>query len=313
MTLFDRNEVKRTAKQTLAETQSNHKKLVLIHSGVMLAVTFALMLIDLLLSQKISATGGLGGISTRSTLVTIQSALRLAELAVIPFWQVGYTYLTLRLSQSEPVSFKTLTEGFLRLGPVLRLLLLQLALYLLIGIVASNISTTIFMATPWAQPMIEIAEAIQQGVEYTDEMLLAATREYAIPLTIITLVLYIGLCAPFFYRYRLAMYSLLDDEQTMALAAMRNSRILTKGQRMEIFKLDLSFWWFYACEVLAAALCFLDLILPSLGIALPLPREVVTFACFGIYAAAQLALHYWRKNEVNVTYAQVYNTLMETD
>lgn len=313
MTPFDRRAVKHTVMQTLAETESNHKKLVLIHTGVMLALTFALMLIDLLLSQKISATGGLGGISTRSTLATIQSALRLAQLAIIPFWQAGYTFLTLQLSKKEHVSFKTLTEGFMRLGPVLRLLLLQLILYAIIGIACANISSTIFMATPWAKPLFEIAEAMRQGAEYTEEMLLAATAEYALPLTIITMVIFLGVCAPFFYRYRLAMYSLLDDDQTMALAAMRNSRILTKGHRMAIFKLDLSFWWFYTCELLVAALGFLDLILPSLGIALPLPQAAVTFLCFGIYAAAQLALHYWRKNEINVTYAQVYNTLMETE
>ena len=313
MTPFDRRAVRQTAAQTLAGADRTHKKLVLIHTGAMLAVTFILMLIDLFLSQKISATGGLGGIGMRSTLATVQAALRLAQLAIIPFWQAGYTYLTLRLSQGQQVSFKSLLEGFLRLGPVLRLLLLQLVLYVLIGIAAVNISSTIFMATPWATPLIEIAESIQQGAKYTDEMLLAATGEHAVPLVILTMVVYIGLCAPFFYRYRLAMYSLLDDEQTMALAAMRNSRILTKGNRMEIFKLDLSFWWFYACEALVAALCFLDLILPALGISLPLPQEAFTFLCFGMYAAAQLALHYWRKNEVNVTYAQVYNTLMEED
>ena len=313
MTPFDRRAVKHTVRQTLAETESNHKKLVLIHSGVMLALTFVLMLIDLLLSQKIGTTGGLGGISTRSTLATIQSALRLAQLAIIPFWQVGYTFLTLQLSKKEPVSFKTLTEGFLRLGPVLRLFLLQLVLYVIIGIVCVNISTTVFMMTPWSEPLFEIAQAMQQGVQYTNEALLAATAEFAIPLTVISLAIFLGVSAPFFYRYRLAMYSLLDDDQTMALAAMRNSRILTKGHRMAIFKLDLSFWWFYACELLVAALAFLDLILPSLGVTLPIPQEAATFLCFGIYAAAQLGLHYWRKNEVNVAYAQVYNTLMETD
>lgn len=313
MTPFDRCAVKQTARQTLAQADNNHKKLVLIHTGAMLAVTFALMLIDLLLSQKISATGGLGGISTRSTLTTIQSALRLAELAVIPFWQVGYTYLTLQLSQSKPVRFRTLTEGFMRLGPVLRLLLLQLVLYLGVGFVSVNISSTIFMSTPWATPLFDVAEQMQQGVEYTNEMLLAATADVMVPMVIITLVPYICLAAFIFYRYRLAMYSLLDDEQTTALSALRNSRILTKGHRLQILKLDLSFWWYYACEVLVAALCFLDWILASLGIVLPLPQAAVTFLSFGLYAAAQLALHYWKKNEVNVTYAQVYNTLMETD
>ena len=249
MTLFDRRAVKQTAAQTLAETDRTHKKLVLIHTGAMLVVTFVLMLIDLFLSQKISATGGLGGIGLRSTLATVQAALRLAQLAIIPFWQAGYTYLTLRLSQGQSVSFKNLLEGFLRLGPVLRLLLLQLVLYVIIGIAAFNVSSTIIMVTPWAEPMLEIAEAMQQGAEYTEEMLLAATEQYAPALIIITAVAYIALAAPFFYRYRLAMYSLLDDEQTMALSAMRNSRILTKGNRMEILKLDLSFWWYYACPL----------------------------------------------------------------
>ena len=311
MTSFDRRTLKRTTAQTLVQSDSNHKRLVLIHTGAMLAVTFVLMLIDLFLSQKISATGGLGGIGTRSALSTVQSALQMAQLAVIPFWQVGYIYLTLQLSQNKPVSFKTLLEGFLRLGPVLRLLLLQAVLYVIIGIASVNISSIIFVSTPWAAPLMEVSDAMNQGVEYTNEMLLAAMGDSMIPMFVIVIAVYIALCAPFFYRYRLAMYSLLDDEQTMALSAMRNSRILTKGHRLEIFKLDLSFWWYYLCEVLVAALCFLDLLLPSFGIELPLPQAAVTFLGFGIYAAAQLALHYWKKNQVNVTYAQVYNTLME--
>ena len=115
------------------------------------------------------------------------------------------------------------------------------------------------------------------------------------------------------YIYRLSMYSLLDDEKTGALAAMRNSRILTRGHRLQLFKLDLSFWWFYAIEVLLSVISFMDVLLPAMGIHLPIPTPVVTFIAFAIYAVAQLALHYWRKNEIHVTYAQVYNTLMEEE
>lgn len=313
MTPFDRRAVRETAQRTLAEADRSHKKLVLIHTGAMLALALALMLIDLLLSQKISGTGGLGGITTRSHLATVQAALRMAELAVVPFWQAGYTYLTLQLSQGKSVSFKTLTEGFVRFGPILRLLLLQLALYLIAGFASINISSTIFMISPWAKPFFNVATQMQQGVEYTEEMLLAVTGDALIPLLVITLLPYLCLAIFIFYHYRLAMYSLLDDEETTALSAMRNSRILTKGHKLQMLKLDLSFWWYYACELLVAALCFLDLILPSLGVHLPLPQPAITFLGFGIYAAAQLLLHYWRKNEVNVTYAQVYNTLMEEE
>lgn len=310
---FDRQEVKKTAMETLAQADPKHKTLVLIHTGAMLILTFALMLIDYLLSQKISTTGGLGGIGTRTTLTTIQSVLLLAQLAVIPFWQTGYTYLTLQLSKKEPVGYKSLLEGFLRIGPVFRLLLLQLLLYAGLALIVSNISSTIFLSTPWAKPFFDMAEALEQGTQLTNEALLAASVDVLLPLMLLFFALYLPAYAVVSYIYRLSMYSLLDDELTGALAAMRNSRILTRGHRLQLFKLDLSFWWFYLLEALISALSFLDMILPSMGIHLPIPAAAVTFVAFAIYAAAQLALYYWRKNEVHVTYAVVYNTLMEEE
>ena len=275
----------------------------------MLGISLVLMLVDLLLSQQISNTGGLSGIGTRSVLATVQSALQLAQLAIIPFWQAGYIYLTLQLAKKEPVSFKTLTEGFTRFGPVIRLLLLQAALFIVIGIACTNISSTLFVFTPWAEPMLAVTEQMEQGVEYTYEQLYAALGSSLIPMLIMTGVLYLAVSIPFFYCYRLAMYSLMDEEQPKAFPAMRNSRMLTKGQRLQLFKLDLSFWWYYLLEVLVAALCYLDIILPLVGITLPVSPTVLTFLAFALYASAQLLLHYWTKNEVYTTYAQVYHTL----
>ena len=313
MTPFDRQTVKQTALQNLAENESNHKKLVLIHSGAILLLTFALMLVDYLLSLKISTTGGLGGISTRTTLTTIQTGLWLAQLAVIPFWQVGYTYMTLQLAKGEPVSFKSLLQGFLRFGPVLRLLLLQLVLYIGVGLICSNVTSMIFIYTPWADSIYAVIDAMNQGVEFTNEALLAASGDAIVPLMMMFFAVFIPVYAVVSYIYRLAMFSLLDDEKTGAFAAMRNSRILTRGHRLQLFKLDLSFWWFYALEILVSAFSFLDLLLPLLGITLPIPAAVVTFIGFALYAAGELALYYWRKNEIYVTYAMVYNTLMEEE
>jgi uncharacterized membrane protein len=311
MTPFDIRQVKDAAKQALTATETNHKKLVLLHTGAMLLLSLALMVIDLLLDQKISATGGLSGIGARSTLTTIQSILRIAELAVVPFWQVGYTYLTLRISQKEPANASTLTEGFFRFRPVLRLYLLQILLYVLIAIVSTNICSMLFIYTPWADQLFAVADQMQQGVEFTNETLLAATGDALIPLMIGFFGIYLAFCIPIFYSYRLAMLHLLDDETSGAWAAMRQSRLMTKGHRLQLFKLDLSFWWYYLLELLVGAICFADLILEAFGITLPLPPAAMTFIVFGLYAIALLGLHYWRKNEVNVTYAQVYNTLME--
>ena len=312
MTPFNRQEVKQTALQNLAESESNHKKLVLIHTGAILLLTFVLMIVDFLLSQKISTTGGLGSISTRTTLTTIQTGLRFAQFLVIPFWQVGYTFMTLQLAKKEPVSFKTLVEGFLRFGPVLRLFLLQLVLYVGLSIICINV-TTMFMSTTAASSMVEALEAINQNTELTSDALLLAYGDALTPLILLFTAIYLTAYAVVNYIYRLAMFSLLDDEKTGAFAAMRNSRILTRGHRMQLFKLDLSFWWFYVLEVLVSMLAMLDLLLAIMGITLPIPEAAVTFIVFALYAAAQLALYYWRKNEVNVTYAQVYTTLMETE
>lgn len=311
MTPFNIQQVKSAAKQSLTTTETDHKKLVLLHTGAMLLLSLALMILDLLLDQKISTTGGLSGLGTRSTLTTIQSMLRITQLAVVPFWQVGYTYLTLKISQNKAANASTLTEGFFRFGPVLRLYLLQIVLYVLLAVISTNLCSMIFVYTPWADQLFAVAEQMQQGVEFTNETLLAATGGAWIPLMICFFIIYLAFCIPAFYCYRLAMLHLLDDEKSGAWAAMRQSRLMTKGHRLQLFKLDLSFWWYYLLEIGVSAVCFADLILAQFGISLPLPPAAVMFIAFGLYAVAQLALHYWKKNEVHVTYAQVYNTLME--
>ena len=116
---------------------------------------------------------------------------------------------------------------------------------------------------------------------------------------------------PFFYRFRLAQFLLLDSKETGAFAAMRASSRLMRGNSMHLFKLDLSFWWFYALDLLVTAICYADMLLAMLGIALPIDATFAFFATFVIYLAAQLALYWWRKNEVSTTYAYFYHVLSQ--
>ena len=226
---------------------------------------------------------------------------------------MGYTYFTLKLSQDEPVDTKTLLEGFRRWGVILRMILLQGGLYLLIAFVSANISSSVFMMTPWAAPLIQATQNMAAGAELTPEALMAMAQDATLPLTLITLVIFIPLLAPFYYQYRLAFLCLLDGEQNSALFAMRESRAWMRGNRVALFKLDLHFWWYYALELLVSALSFLDLGLATLGIALPWPGAISTFICFGLYAVGQLLLHWCFKNYVFVAYAQGYNALISQD
>jgi len=121
--------------------------------------------------------------------------------------------------------------------------------------------------------------------------------------------LFLILAAPFFYRFRFSEQFLMERPLKGAFGAMRASSQLTAGKRMGLVKLDLCFWWFYLLSGVSALFAYGDLILPRLGVALPFSETVNYFLCLALYAAAQLGLHWWRKNEVSVTYAQVYADL----
>lgn len=309
----DRRALKDEARQALALASYDPKKLVLIYSGATLLLSALLLIADFLLNQQIGSTGGLSGIGMRAFLSTLQTVLRLAQTVLLPFWQMGYVYTTLKLSRKEPVHPFDLAEGFRRFGPVLRLTLLKSTIFIGIGILAANLASTIFFMTPYAgdmleqlMPLMDDASLLEDPVALQNAMI-AAVDDAVVPLMIICAVIFVALSTPFFYRYRMASYFLLDDENPRAVSALRGSRKLMKYLCIDLFKLDLSFWWFYLLEVLISVLCYGDLIMEWMGVSLPFSADTGYFLFFGIYLVSQLALHWYRKNEVEVTYACNYN------
>ena len=313
----DRLSLKNKALQCLANASYSPKKLILIHTVIILLLSFLITIANYLLDNQISSTSGLGGIGSRSVLVTVQTVLRLSQTVLLPFWQMGYLYVTLKLARSEAVSPWDLCEGFRRLGPVLRLTLLRAALIAGIAIVGSNIASTIFALTPFAAPMLELLEPMMADPTLMEdpmafqEAFAAAMEEFMVPLLVITAIVIIAISIPVFYHYRLASYFLMDNDRRGALASMRSSRKLMRYLCIDMFKLDVSFWWFYLLELLTGALCYGDLLLGYLGVALPFDATVAYFVFFILYLVSQLALYWWRRNEVEVTYACAYEFLRD--
>ena len=314
MDIHNRPMLKTAAADALRAAPNDPKKLILLHSAAALALSLLLTVVDYLLEYAIADTGGLGGLGTRSVLSTLQSCLMLSQLVLLPFWQVGYTYVTLKFARKEEAMPADLCHGFRLFLPVLRLLLLQGMLYLGIGFVASQIGAFLFMLTPWAAPMMEATMDMMYGggsiedMNYAMEQMMAAG---AVPLTICYCLVFAALSIPFFYRLRMAQLILLDEPEKGALYAMRSSWRMTKGSASALLKLDLSFWWFYLLELLITAICYADKLLALLGIALPVDATFAFFATFVLYLLAQLALYWWRKNEVDTTYAVFYNALKQ--
>ena len=122
-------------------------------------------------------------------------------------------------------------------------------------------------------------------------------------------VLFLALAAPLFYRYRMADYLIIDRPAAGALAALRDSRMMTKGNRWNLFRLDLSMWWYYAAVLASAAVAYGDQLLPALGISLSFSDTAAYFVFLGVYLAVIFVIYYFLRNRVEVTYALAYDSL----
>ena len=108
------------------------------------------------------------------------------------------------------------------------------------------------------------------------------------------------------YRIRFADFAVMDGGR--AAASLLESFRITKKKCLQIFKIDLSFWWFYLLEGLTAFLFYGDWALQLLDMDFGLSADLLFFLACILGLAAQLALYVWRKNQVMTAYALIYQT-----
>ncbi len=305
------------ARQRLKHAQYDPKKLVLIHTGVSALAFLTVLVLQQLLQLRIDETGGLSGMGLRSVLSTASSVLDVALNLLMPFWSFGYLVVTLRLARGEIAQPKTLLEGFRMFAPVLRLALLQSLLFGLIAMVLAYPSILIYVATPLSNAMMEAISGFTDSAGMVDpNAMLQMTEEQIIalgmsmlPALVIYGILFLLVAVPVFYRLRLSQYCLMDAPQAGARRAMRRSSQLMKHNCLALFRLDLRFWWFYLLDLALVALCYGDVLLPMLGIPLPVSSTVSFYIAYVLYLLGQIVLYWWAKNQVSVTYALAYDSL----
>lgn len=308
------SDLHRNARDRLQTVSGDPKKLVLIHTAVALGSSFLLTLINYLLDLWIGDTGGLGGLGLRSMLSTVQSMLVLVVTLGLPFWQMGIYYAALQWEQGASAGFGSLLQGFRRFGSALGMLVLRSLLAIALMITATNIGSVLFMMTSFADPLMELYTPILEQGLTPEQMEALVTPQWlesffraAVPLLIISGVLFLAAAIPVFYRLRFAEFAVMEDMP--AGRALLKSFAITQKKCMQVFKLDLSFWWFYLLQLLSVAVCNIDVILPALGIPLPGDRVAVAFGCFAVGSICQgLLLWQWEAHRVT-TYALAYRTL----
>ncbi len=310
MNLIDRQEIKAGAHSALERCPADYRKIVLLHSLAAIGASAVLSLVNWLLDQGIGGTGGLSGMGLRGTLTAIQSFLSLALMVVLPFWQIGLLNTSIRVVRGQDVSFSMLTRGFRRLGPVLRLNLIRVFLYFMIGIGCVNVSSVLSSFVPYSPALQEAILAVEDLL-LTDPM--AAIEqipaellmEAMLPTLIISLLLYGGVLVWLTYRIRLADYILMDREPVGAMASLRISLMLTRGSRWDLFKLDVSLWWYYGAQLLLTVLAEGAMLLPLVNIQIPF------LVVDGLYILGSLALTWFAGAYVEAVYAKTYDILRE--
>ena len=151
-------------KKSAAERIGNRENtLTLIHTAIVVGAQIVLALLSLLLDKGIENTGGLSGMGARAALGTVQTFLQYLVMILLPFWEIGYLRATLGFARHESVDTATFTFGLRRFGPVLRLIRLRTVIATALMVVAMNVGSTVFTATPWAAGAEQMLQRIVQA------------------------------------------------------------------------------------------------------------------------------------------------------
>lgn len=287
------------------------RRLVLIHTAVSLGASLVLALFNLLLSSMIADTGGLSGLGTRSMLQTAQAVVELAVTLALPFWNIGLIRASLCWARGESAEPPTLLEGFRLFRPVLRLKILIGLVFMAVTMAVSYISTMLLILSPFSAPLTAALEPILQESGSLDALLtdeaIAQIGSAAVPSMIFLGVIFAAVAIPVWYRIRFADFAVMDGKR--ARASLLESFRATRKKSLQIFKIDLSFWWFYLLQGLSVALCYGDSILPALGVTLPMSEEAAYILFFALGIVCQGILLWRYQAKVSVTYALAYENL----
>lgn len=305
---MDHRDWKAQAANDLRQPNYSPRKIVWIHTGAVAVLSIVLSLTGLLLGIVADhAGGGLSGMGTQTLLATIQTALPLLVLLVQPFWNVGMQKAAMHYGENRSVSPRDLLGGFYRWKPIVTSGLMIMILYMGRGILASLLSDQIIVLTPFARTVMEAGEAAMENPELDIVALMGDSLiPFAVTYALVFAGVFLVLAMPVYYRYRFVNYILLEQPGMGGMQAMFFSRAMTQGRRKLLFKLDLSFWWFYLAELLIAVLSYGDVILELAGVTLPMSAMVSSWLFLLLSLGGQLALHCFAKPLVEVAWAKAF-------
>ena len=309
---MDIRSLKNTASQRL-ETARDEKKIVMIYAAITVGLSALVTVVNYLASSGISQTGGLSNIGLRSILSTLQRVLPIVQSVLLMIAELGYINAALRMARGQYASPNSLKMGIDRFFPLIRCTLMQGLVYGIAGMAGFYLAMQIFLMTPLSNatmeillPLTEDMSVLSNGVLQLDMETTLLLAEAMIPLFLLFGVICIVICLPLMYWFRMANYVLIDKPALGGWAVLKESRKIMRRRCLELFKLDLSFWWYYLLLIASGFLCYGDAILALAGITLPWSGDVSFFIFYALFLVVTLAIYYFFLNKIEVSYALFY-------
>ena len=314
MNLRNLREIKNRSEERLSQSASQ-QKIVMIYAALTLGLMLLVTVTNYVLGLQMDNFGGLSNLGKRTMLSSVQSMLPVVQSLVIMCLDLGYLAAMLRIARGMYTSPQTLRLGFDRFWLLLRCGIFKGLIMTGVTFVSMYLGIMIFVLTPFSKAAVEIIAPIISQVSLLnteiviDDVTYGLLMEAMLPAFGICGVLLLILGGPMYYNFRMVNYIIIDKPAIGAMMALRESKKMMKGHRLQLLKLDLSFWWYYLATGVAMVICYGDILLPMLGLELPVPEVVSFFGFYVLYLAASFGVHFFLRNRVEVCYSLAYDAV----
>ena len=305
-------ELKNTAFQRLAEARDG-KKILLTYSLISVLSALLVTVINYCLGMQVNQLGGLGNMGIKSILTTITSVLPMVLNLALMCLELGFIAAMIRIGRGMYTSVQTLRAGMPRFWVMLRANLLLYAILFAMTVGAFYLATLIFALLPASNALMELmlplVTAVDPAAAVLEAGLDAQMMEALIPLGIIFMLTSLVMVLPVSYQYRMTNYVLLHNPRAGARYALRESSKMMRRNRLALFKIDLSLWWFYGVSILASIVCYGDWVLEMFGISLPIPEWAGYFLFYVLFLGITFASNMLLKGKAGVVYAMFFDAV----
>ena len=291
------------------------KTVALIYAATVVGLSVLSAVVDYFLDRQIGQSGGLSNLGTRSVLSALQSMLPIVQSLIVMCVELGFMAAMLRIARGQYTSPNTLRLGFDRFWVLLRFTLIQSLIFLGLGFCSMYAAVMIFVMTPLSgntmellMPLAANASLLNPTVEISDALYNQLLGTMA-PAFVLFAILYSFVGIPLMYRLRLTPYIIIDKPALGTMAAMRESRRIMRGSCVKLFKLDVRLWWFFLAQLAASLICYGDMLLPALGVTLPMSADAAFFLFYGLYWVLEVLIIVFLRSRADVAYGLAYDAL----